>query len=113
MGDAAEAVKKYIFDSLSMKICDFHRICIHAARTHFVRTLAWIAVFLHRNEFGTKIDLILFRPFGRNFTRFFDTLKALRRPEGLNCARGKDHFFRARTSKATAAMKMIPLTMYW
>ena len=75
IGGQLEAVKKYIFDSLSMKICDFHRICIHAARTHFVRTLAWIAVFLHRNEFGTKIDLILFRPFGRNFTRFFDTLK--------------------------------------
>ena len=75
--EGAEAVKKYIFDSLSMKICDFHRICIHAARTHFVRALAWIAVFLHRNEFGTKIDLILFRPFGRNSTRFFDTLGSL------------------------------------
>jgi hypothetical protein len=31
---------------------------LHAA------ALAWIEEFLHRNKFGTKIDLTLFRPTG-------------------------------------------------
>ena len=76
--DSLCACQRSVFDRLSLKIFDFQRICIRAARTHFVRTLARISEFLTQSEFGLKMDPAGFRPAGGTLRGLLTRKKAVR-----------------------------------